>query len=345
MKILLTGGAGYIGSHVLLCCLEAGHDVEVLDNFHNSSPEALARVEVLARRQVKLQRGDVRDYDFLRHVLSGSGFDAVMHFAGLKAVGESVTRPLDYYDVNVAGSLTLTRAMVDAGVFRLVFSSTASVYGDQAEMPLTEVCSSAQAASPYGRSKRMVEITLEDLAASDARWCMGILRYFNPVGAHSSGQIGEDPRGEPTNLIPFAMQVAIGRREELSVFGSDYPTPDGTGMRDYIHVMDLAEGHLAALDFLHKQQGYHVWNLGTGSPHSVLDIVRGIEQVTGKPLPSRPAARREGDVARCWADPSRATEQLGWRASRGLYQMLADHWRWQQLQPSGYPSQADLDEG
>jgi UDP-glucose 4-epimerase len=339
MKILLTGGAGYIGSHVLLCCLEAGHDVEVLDNFHNSSPEALARVEVLARQQVKLQRGDVRDYDFLRHVLSGSGFDAVMHFAGLKAVGESVTRPLDYYDVNVCGSLTLLRAMAEFGVFRLVFSSTASVYGDQVEMPLTEASPLREAASPYARSKRMVEKILEDLSASDSRWSIGVLRYFNPAGAHPSAQIGEDPRGEPANLIPFAMQVAIGRRAVLSVFGSDYPTPDGTGLRDYIHVLDLAEGHLAALNYLKSRSGHHVWNLGTGRPISVREIIRCLEDITGKKIAWQHAPRRDGDVAKSWADASLAAAQLGWVARRNLNVMLTDHWRWQAQNPLGYSEQ------
>jgi UDP-glucose 4-epimerase len=336
MKILLTGGAGYIGSHVLLCCLEQGLHVEVLDNFCNSSPEAVARVAALAGRGPRLHRGDVRDLVALRSILAEGSFDAVLHFAGMKAVGESVKRPLDYYDVNVGGSIALTRAMAEAGVFRLVFSSTASVYGDQTEMPLTEASPLREAASPYGRSKRMVEKILEDFSASDPRWSIGILRYFNPVGAQPSGQIGEDPRGEPANLIPFAMQVAIGRREALSVFGSDYPTPDGTGMRDYIHVMDLAEGHLAALSYLSKKTGHHVWNLGTGRPKSVHEIIRGIERATGKQLAWRHAPRREGDVAQCWADPSRAATELGWVARRSLDEMLEDHWRWHKKNPLGY---------
>jgi UDP-glucose 4-epimerase len=237
----------------------------------------------------------------------------------------------------------LTRAMADAGVSRLVFSSTASVYGDQAKMPLTEESPLAEPASAYGRSKRMVEKILKDLAASDPRWSIGILRYFNPVGAHPSGQIGEDPHGVPANLIPFAMQVAVGRREVLSVFGSNYPTPDGTGMRDYIHIMDLASGHVAALNWLHEQFGYHIWNLGTGCPSSVFQIIEGIEQVTGQPLPWQPAPRRPGDVAQCWADPALAAEQLGWRAQRSLQEMLADHWRWQKLNPSGYVAQDEFE--
>lgn len=336
MKILLTGGAGYIGSHVLVCCLEAGHEIVVLDNFSNSSPEAISRLEALTQKQVKICRGDVRDFALLRSVFSDFPFDAVLHFAGLKAVGESVARPLEYYDVNVCGSVTLARAMAEAGVFRLVFSSTASVYGDKADMPLTEESALGQAASPYGRSKRMVEEVFGDLAASDPRWSIGVLRYFNPVGAHPSGLIGEDPRGEPANLVPYAMQVAVGRRESLSVFGADYDTPDGTGVRDYIHIMDLAEGHTAAVNFLMNQTGYHIWNLGTGRGHSVLEIIRGIERVSGKQLLWRLAPRRSGDVAQCWADPSRAAEQLGWRARLSLDEMLADHWLWQVQNPEGY---------
>lgn len=335
-NILLTGGAGYIGSHVLLCCLRAGHSVTVLDDYSNSSPNALARVETLTGRSVTLHRGDVRDAALLRRILSENDFDTVLHFAGLKAVGESVASPLDYYDVNVGGSVTLARAMAEAGVFRLIFSSTASVYGEQSEMPLTETSALGQAASPYGRSKRMVEQVLEDLCASDPRWEAAILRYFNPIGAHPSGRIGEDPLGEPANLVPYAMQVAVGRRPALSVFGNDYPTPDGTGVRDYIHVMDLAEGHVAAMEFLAGRRGYWVWNLGTGRGHSVLEVIRGLEHVTGCALPWRIAPRRAGDTAQCWADPARAAADLGWRARRGLQDMLADHWRWQKQNPEGY---------
>lgn len=328
MKILLTGGAGYIGSHVLLCCLEAGYDVCVLDNFSNSSPEAIARVEALCGRKVDVYCGDIRDPDLLRKILSGGGFDAVLHFAGVKAVGESVAKPLEYYDINVVGSLTLAHAMQDAGVFRLVFSSTAAVYGDQAIMPLTEASPLGEAASPYGRSKRMVEQLLEDLQKSDLRFSIAILRYFNPVGSHPSGRIGEDPRDEPANLVPYAMQVAVGRRKVLTVFGDDYPTPDGTGVRDYIHVMDLAEGHLAAMDHLMANAEYRIWNLGTGRGYSVMDVVNCLENVTGSALPVRRAERRPGDTAQCWADPSKAAGDLDWRAVRGLNEMLLDHWRW-----------------
>lgn len=335
-KILLTGGAGYIGSHVLLRCLEEGHDVTVLDDFSNSSPEALSRVEALTGRKVTLHRGDVRDTALLRRVLHGTGVDAVMHFAGLKAVGESVAQPMRYYDVNVGGSIALAQAMAEAGVFRLVFSSTASVYGDQAQMPLTENSPLGQPASPYGRSKLMVEQALADLSAADPRWSVAVLRYFNPVGAHPSGRIGEDPQGEPANLVPYAMQVAVGRRSELHVFGDDYPTPDGTGVRDFIHVMDLAEGHLAAMARLTQQRGHHVWNLGTGRGHSVLEVVQAFTRATGRPLAHRIAPRRSGDTAQCWADPARAEQELGWKARRGLEEMLADHWRWQSANPDGY---------
>lgn len=344
MTILITGGAGYIGSHVVLACLEAGYHVAVLDNFSNSSPEAVRRIEALSGKQVTLHRGDVRDEALLDSILqnsaaagtTGGPINAVMHFAGLKAVGESVAKPLDYYDVNVAGTIVLTKAMARAGIYRLVFSSTASVYGDQAEMPLTEQSALGQPASPYGQSKLMVEHILADAARSDPRWAIAILRYFNPAGAHPSGQIGEDPKGEPANLIPYAMQVAVGRRQSLSVYGDDYPTPDGTGVRDYIHVMDLAEGHLAALRYIISNAGGHIWNLGTGQGHSVLEVIRGLEQVIGHSLPWTKAPRRMGDTALCWADPSRAAYDLGWKAQKSFEEMLADHWRWQSQNPNGY---------
>lgn len=342
MTILLTGGAGYIGSHVLLCCLEAGYEVVVLDDFSNSSPEVLSRVQGLAPGRVTLRRGDLRDSGLLAQIFAEHRIDAVLHFAGLKAVGESVEQPLNYYDVNVGGSITLARTMAQAGVFRLVFSSTAAVYGDQPQMPLTEASAVGDPTSPYGRSKLMVEQVLADLCAADPRWSVGVLRYFNPAGAHRSGRIGEDPLGVPANLIPYAMQVAVGRRSALAVFGSDYPTPDGTGVRDYIHVMDLAQGHLAALEYLNRHSGHHVWNLGTGRGHSVLEVIRGMEAVTGKPLPWTMAPRRAGDTAQCWADPGRAAADLGWRATRSLDEMLADHWRWQAQNPEGY---AAADEG
>ena len=336
MSVLVTGGAGYIGSHVLLCCLEQGHDVVVLDNFSNSSPESVARVEKLTGRKVALYTGDIRDARLLDQIFTEMQIEAVMHFAGLKAVGESVAKPLDYYDVNVAGSVALMLAMQRAGVFKLVFSSTASVYGDQAKMPLSELSALGQPASPYGQSKLMVEQILADICASDPLWAMAVLRYFNPAGAHASGQIGEDPLGEPANLVPYAMQVAIGRRAGLLVFGDDYPTADGTGVRDYIHVMDLALGHLAALNHLASHQGHHIWNLGSGRGHSVLEVIHGLEAAIGHPLAWKVVPRRAGDTAQCWADPARAASQLGWRAERGLAEILADHWRWQVQNPNGY---------
>lgn len=341
MKILLTGGAGYIGSHVLLCCLARGYDVAVIDNFSNGSPSAIAAVEKLSGKRVSVHRGDVRDEQLLHKMFKEQTFDTVLHFAGLKAVGESVTQPLNYFDVNVGGSVTLARVMQEYGVFRLVFSSTAAVYGDCVEMPLSEALTLGQVANPYGRSKRMVEEVLQDLAATDPRWAIAILRYFNPVGAHESGLIGEDPNGEPANLVPYAMQVATGRRPVLSVFGKDYSTPDGTGVRDYIHVMDLAEGHLAAMDYLQTHSGYGVWNLGTGRGYSVLEVVAGLEAIIGRSLPTRIVDRRPGDNAQSWADPSRAAIDFGWRATRPLNAMLADHWRWQTQNPKGFQPSAD----
>ena len=338
MKLLLTGGAGYIGSHVLLCCLQAGHDVCVLDNFSNSSPKAIERVEELCGRRVHVVSEDIRDGAMLKRILLRSKFDAVLHFAGVKSVSESVQRPIEYYDVNVVGSVALIRAMQDTGVFKLVFSSTAAVYGNQAVMPLTEASSLGQAASPYGRSKRVVEQFLEDLSNSDSRFGVAILRYFNPVGAHSSGRIGEDPSGPPANLVPYAMQVAKGRRSVLSVFGNDYATNDGTGVRDYIHIMDLAEGHLAAMEYAFKFGGYRVWNLGSGKGHSVLEVIHELEEVIGHALPWKNAPRRAGDTAECWASTELAAVDLGWSAKRGLSDMLVDQWRWQVQNPEGYRS-------
>lgn len=336
MTVLLTGGAGYIGSHVLFCCLAAGHDAVVVDDFSNSSPEVLERVRQLAGGVIALYQGDVRDGRMLERLFADHAITSVMHFAGKKAVGESVTQPLDYYDVNVSGSISLVRAMAAAGVFRLVFSSTASIYGERAEMPVTETSPLGEPTSPYARSKLMVEHVLIDLCRADPRWSVGALRYFNPAGAHPSGHIGEDPIGAPSNLIPYAMQVAVGRRPELLIYGDDYPTADGTGVRDYIHVMDLAQGHLAALAYLMGHTGHHVWNLGTGRGHSVLDVIHSIERVTGKPLPRTVAPRRIGDLAQSWADPALAARDLGWRATRGLDDILADHLRWQEQNREGY---------
>lgn len=336
MKVLLTGGAGYIGAHVLLRCIEAGHEVHVLDNLELGSPEAVRRVGGLTQRNIPVHIGDVRDPTFLDRVLDGAGFDAVLHFAGLKSVGESVSDPLRYYDYNVGGTVTLCTAMRRHGVSRLVFSSTASVYGDQPVMPVTEDLDLNAPVSPYGWTKLTVERILQQHAASNPDWSIAILRYFNPVGAHPSGQIGEAQTDTPTNLIPYVVQVGAGLRKELSIFGDDYPTPDGTGVRDYIHVLDLADGHLAAMAHLMDNRGCRVWNLGSGQGILVLEIVRAFERVTGVDLPYRIAPRRPGDPARYWADPARAQTELGWTSRLTLDQMLADHWRWQQMNPKGY---------
>ncbi|WP_415035752.1 UDP-glucose 4-epimerase GalE [Azonexus sp.] len=334
--LLVTGGAGYIGSHTVLALLEAGHEVVVLDNLSNSSPQSLARVARLAGRAPVFIEGDIRDDTVTRALFARYSIDAVLHFAGLKAVGESVREPLRYYDNNVAGSLALCQAMAAAGVFSLVFSSSATVYGEVAQMPISETTPTGRPSNPYGRSKLMVEELLADLAQSDPRWRIGVLRYFNPVGAHASGSIGEDPNGIPNNLLPYITQVAVGKLAQLTVFGDDYPTPDGTGVRDYIHVVDLAAGHLQALNALQTRSGWQVWNLGTGQGYSVLEMVHAFEAASGQAVPYRIAARRAGDVAQCWSDPAKAEQELGWCARRGLPEMMADAWRWQSANPQGY---------
>ncbi|MBW7901207.1 MAG: UDP-glucose 4-epimerase GalE [Rhodocyclaceae bacterium] len=335
MKVLVTGGAGYIGSHACVELLAAGCEVVVLDNLSNSKREALSRVARIAGRAPDFVRGDVRDGEALSRLFAAQRIDAVIHFAGLKAVGESVERPLAYYDNNVNGSLSLLKAMDAADVRTLVFSSSATVYGEPATVPIREDFP-LSATNPYGRSKLMVEDVLRDLARADARWRFGILRYFNPVGAHESGLIGEDPAGIPNNLMPFVSQVAIGRRPELMVFGGDYPTPDGTGVRDYIHVVDLARGHLKALEALRQRPGVVTVNLGTGRGHSVLEMVAAFACASGRPIPYRIASRRAGDIAACYADPTLAAEALGWRAEFGIERMCADAWRWQSANPDGY---------
>ncbi len=304
--ILLTGGAGYIGSHTAIALLQSGLDVVILDNLSNSSAESLFRVAKIAGRSATFIQGDIRDRVLLDFLFAEHAIDAVLHFAGLKAVGESVTQPLRYYDNNVHGSQVLLQAMADAGVFSFVFSSSATVYGDPPQMPISETCPVGEPTNPYGRSKLMVEDMLRDLAASDHRWRIAILRYFNPVGAHESGLIGEDPNGIPNNLLPYIAQVAVGKLPELAEFGNDYPTHDGTGVRDYIHVVDLAEGQLRALDALDTRTCAHVWNLGTGQGYSVLDMVHAFEAASGKPVPYRISPRRPGDIATCYSDPSKA---------------------------------------
>lgn len=334
--ILVTGGAGYIGSHATLALLEAGHDVVVLDNLSNSSSESLHRVAQICTKTPQFIQGDIRDGEVLKQIFAKHPIESVLHFAGLKAVGESLQKPLDYYQNNVAGTLQLCQAMADAGVFQLVSSSSATVYGEPARMPIREDFPTGVPTNPYGRSKLMVEEFLKDLARSDARWRIALLRYFNPVGAHPSGLIGEDPNGIPNNLLPYISQVAIGKLKALAVFGADYPTRDGTGVRDYIHVVDLANGHLKALDAIARKPGVDVWNLGTGRGYSVLEMIRTFEQASGRPVVYQLAPRRPGDIAECWADATKALNELGWKAERGLTEMMADAWRWQSRNPEGY---------
>ncbi|MBV8626147.1 MAG: UDP-glucose 4-epimerase GalE [Herbaspirillum sp.] len=334
MNILVTGGAGYIGSHTCVELLKAGHEVIVFDNFSNSSPESVARVQKIAGRPLFLVKGDIRNREQLESVLREFKCEAVIHFAGLKAVGESVEQPLKYYDNNVVGTVRLLEAMEATGVKTIVFSSSATVYGDPQYLPLTEA-HPLSASNPYGRSKIMVEDMLRDYFRAHPDWKIALLRYFNPVGAHESGLIGEDPGGIPNNLMPYVAQVAIGRREKLSIWGGDYPTPDGTGVRDFIHVVDLATGHLAALQTLAEPQCFAV-NLGTGIGYSVLDVVKAYEKASGKPVPYTIAERRPGDIASCYADPAEARRKLGWQAQRGLEAMCADSWRWQQMNPNGF---------
>jgi UDP-glucose 4-epimerase len=335
MRILVTGGTGYIGSHTTLALLEAGHDVVVVDNLANSSEESLRRVQELANRSAAFRKVDLLDVETLGEVFDAEKIDAVIHFAGLKAVGESVEQPLRYYHNNVTGTLNLLRCMEAHDVRTIVFSSSATVYGNSDQVPLTEKMP-LDATNPYGRTKEQIEDILSDLGASDERWRIALLRYFNPVGAHESGRIGEDPTGVPNNLLPFVAQVAVGRREKVRVFGSDYPTPDGTGVRDYIHVMDLAAGHLAALDYIAGRSGVRRWNLGTGRGSSVLEVLEAFGKAAGFEIPRELTDRRPGDAAVSYADPTAALAELGWSAERSLEQMCQDHWRWQKENPNGY---------
>ncbi|KAA0014612.1 UDP-glucose 4-epimerase GalE [Billgrantia pellis] len=334
MFILVTGGAGYIGSHTVLELLETGHKVVVLDNLVNGSYESIRRIEKISGKSVPFVEGDVRDRDLLSKIFLNYQIEAVIHFAGLKAVGESVVTPLAYYDANVVGSLVLCQAMADAGVYSLVFSSSATVYGPHAPVPYVEDMPRAWTTSPYGNSKSIVEQMLEELSQSDPRWRIVLLRYFNPVGAHPTGLIGEDPRGVPNNLMPFISQVAIGRIPELTIYGNNYPTKDGTCIRDYIHVMDLASGHVLSLKAL--RNGVNTYNLGTGEGISVLQLVKTFENITGQSVPYRFGPRREGDLAAFWADPSQAQRKLGWCSGRGIEEMVKDTWRWQKNNPNGY---------
>ncbi len=339
MAILVTGGAGYIGSHTCIELINAGYDIVVLDNLYNSCEESLKRVEKIVGKEIKFYEADIRDGEALKKIFDEEEIDAVIHFAGLKAVGESVAKPLEYYDNNIAGTLVLCNAMRNAGVKNIIFSSSATVYGDPAFIPITEECPKGVCTNPYGWTKSMLEQILTDLHTSDPEWNVVLLRYFNPVGAHESGTIGEDPKGIPNNLMPYITQVAVGKREFLGVFGDDYDTHDGTGVRDYIHVVDLALGHVKALRKIEEKAGVCVYNLGTGNGYSVLDMVKAFSKACGKELPYKIQARRPGDIAACYADPAKAKEELGWEAAKGLDEMCADSWRWQSNNPNGYAQQ------
>ena len=335
MTILVTGGAGYIGSHTAVELLEAGHDVVVADNLCNASEESVARVEQIAGKKVRFYKADVRDAAALEQIFAENAIDWVIHFAGLKAVGESVAKPLEYYDNNLGSTLTLLEVMRKRGVKKIVFSSSATVYGTPEKLPLDENCRTGGTTNPYGTSKYMQEQILRDLYVSDPGWTIALLRYFNPVGAHASGMIGEDPKGIPNNLTPYIAKVAIGELPEIGVFGDDYPTPDGTGVRDYIHVVDLAKGHVAAIHAL-EEPGVYTYNLGTGIGYSVLDVIHAFERACGRKLPYTVKPRRAGDIAACYADAGKAKRELHWQAQRGLDDMCASLWNWQSKNPNGY---------
>jgi len=340
MKVLVTGGMGYIGSHTCVQMINAGMEPIILDNLCNSSEEVLNRIEALTQKRPVFYQGDVRNEALVDHVFSeNKDIHAVIHFAGLKAVGESVQKPLEYYDNNVNASLVLLRCMRKANVKNLIFSSSATVYGDPAVVPITEDTPIGGTTNPYGTSKLMVERCISDFYAStkgEQGWSLALLRYFNPVGAHPSGTMGEDPQGMPNNLMPFIAQVAVGRRDHLSIFGNDYDTPDGTGVRDYIHVMDLADGHIAALNALQDKEGLHIYNLGTGKGTSVLEMVNAFSQAAGKKIPYEICPRRPGDIATCYASTDKAAKDLGWKAKYSLADMTQDSWHWQSKNPNGY---------
>jgi UDP-glucose 4-epimerase len=335
-KILITGGAGYIGSHTALELLNEGYEVVVYDNLCNSSKESLKRVEELTGKMITFYEGDVMDEAALKAMLEKEGVDAVIHCAALKAVGESVQKPLEYYRNNITGTLTLMDVMKQTGVKNIVFSSSATVYGSPEEMPITEECPKGQCTNPYGWTKSMMEQIMTDVQKANPDMNVILLRYFNPVGAHESGRIGEDPKGIPNNLMPYISQVAVGKLEKLGVFGDDYDTPDGTGVRDYIHVVDLAKGHVKAIDYIFSNPGLDVINLGTGVGYSVLDMVKAFGKACGKEIPYEIKPRRAGDIAMCYADPAKAAKVLGWKAEKGLDEMCADTWRWQSQNPNGY---------
>jgi UDP-glucose 4-epimerase len=343
MQIIVTGGAGYIGSHTCLELLQNGHDVTVIDNLSNASLEGLARVEELSGRQIRFFKADLLDRAAIDRVFRETpAADAVIHFAGLKAVGESVDKPLLYYHNNLTGTINLCQVMQEYGVKNIVFSSSATVYGDPASVPITEEFPLLSCTNPYGRTKAMIEDILRDIYIADQEWNIALLRYFNPVGAHESGRIGEDPNGIPCNLMPYITQVAVGKLKELAVYGDDYPTSDGSGVRDYIHVVDLAIGHLQALKKLVEKPGVVTYNLGTGHGYSVLDMVKAFEKASGKKVAYRIAPRRSGDIAQCYADPSLAARELNWRAERGIEEMCVDSWRWQSNNPNGYADEKGI---
>ena len=336
MNVLVTGGAGYIGSHTCVELLEGGYGVIVVDNLCNSNPESLKRVQALTGKTLKFYEGDVRDEALLEKIFAENEIDCVIHFAGLKAVGESVAMPWEYYDNNLNSTLVLTKVMKKAGMKKLIFSSSATVYTGDNEMPLKEDSRTGNCTNPYGWTKYMTEQILSGLANAEPDWSIVLLRYFNPIGAHESGRIGEDPRGIPNNLMPYISQVAVGRREKLSVFGNDYDTHDGTGVRDYIHVVDLAKGHVAAVQYAFKNSGCDVFNLGTGTGYSVLDMVNAFQKVNGVEVKYAITARRPGDLGTCYADPSKSAEKLGWTAEKNLEDMCRDAWNWQKNNPMGY---------
>ena len=336
MSILVTGGAGFIGSHTCVELLNAGYDVVIVDNLYNASEKAVDRVKEITGKDLKFYQVDIRDREGLNEVFDKEDVESVIHFAGLKAVGESVQKPLEYYENNIGGTITLCDVMRSHGVKNIIFSSSATVYGDPAFIPITEECPKGVCTNPYGWTKWMLEQILTDLHTADPEWNVMLLRYFNPIGAHKSGTIGENPNGIPNNLMPYIAQTAAGRREYLSVFGNDYPTPDGTGVRDYIHVMDLARGHVAAIAYMAEHTGESIFNLGTGHGYSVLDMVHAFEKATGKKVPYKIAPRRAGDVAEVYCDPGKAERELGWKAEHTLEDMCRDSWNWQSKNPNGF---------
>ncbi len=336
MHILLTGGTGYIGSHTAVELIQAGHNVTIIDNLYNSKLTVLDRIETITGKRPKFYKGDILDTHLLTKILTDEKIEAVIHFAGLKAVGESIAKPLFYYKNNIAGTISLCEAMIESKVQNLVFSSSSTVYGDPAEVPIKETFPTGGTTNPYGTSKYVIELILKDWQKANPQQNIALLRYFNPVGAHKSGLIGEDPNGIPNNLMPFITQVAIGKREELSVFGNDYPTHDGTGVKDYIHVVDLAKGHVKAIEKLKENIGVGIWNLGTGQGYSVLDVVKAFEKASGITIKYKITPRRPGDIAECYCDPSKANKELAWKAENGIEEMCKDSWNWQSKNPNGY---------